>query len=96
MGDKDTGSAVYNIVAFCFDGQETAKQTLKEAKNAGALEGYDIVVQAIVEQNEKGKVHLKRAGQGRRRRDRGRRGGRSAGPHRRSRRACWPGRWAAR
>ena len=64
MGDKDTGSAVYNIVAFCFDGQKTAKQTLKEAKKAGALEGYDIVVQAIVEQNKKGKVSVKEPGQG--------------------------------
>ena len=64
MGDKDTGSAVYNIVAFCFDGQKTAKQTLKEAKKAGALEGYDIVVQAIVEQNEKGKVTSSEPGKG--------------------------------
>jgi uncharacterized membrane protein len=64
MGDKDTGSAVYNIVAFCFDGQDTAKQTLKDAKDAGALEGYDILVQAIVEQDENGKVHLSEPGRG--------------------------------
>jgi len=64
MGDKDTGSAVYNIVAFCFDGQDTAKQTLKDAKDAGALEGYDVLVQAIVEQDENGKVHLSEPGRG--------------------------------
>jgi len=64
MGDKDTGSAVYNIVAFCFDGQDTAKETLADAKDAGALEGYDIVVQAIVEQDENGKVHIHEPGRG--------------------------------
>ena len=64
MGDKDTGSGVYNIVAFCFDGQDTAKQTLKDAKQAGALEGYYVVAQAIVEQDEKGKVHIQEPGRG--------------------------------
>lgn len=64
MGDQDTGSAVYNIVAFCFDGKDTAKQTLKDAKSAGAFDGYDIVAQCIVEQNEKGKVHIHEPGHG--------------------------------
>ena len=64
MGDKDTGSGVYNIVAFCFDGRKTAKQTLKEAKKAGALDGYYTVVQAIVEKNKKGKVSIKETGKG--------------------------------
>jgi uncharacterized membrane protein len=65
MSDKDKGqAAVYNIVAFNFDGQDTAKQTLKEAKSAGALEGYDVVVEAIVEQDEKGKVHFQEPGHG--------------------------------
>ncbi|NIV37650.1 MAG: hypothetical protein GWN58_52015, partial [Anaerolineae bacterium] len=64
MGDKDTGSGAYNIVAFCFDGQDTAKQTLKDAKQAGALEGYYVVAQAIVEQDEKGKVHIQEPGRG--------------------------------
>jgi len=62
MGDKDTGSAIYEIVAFCFDGQKTAKQTFKNAKKAGLLDGYAIVVQAIVEQNKKGKVSVNEAG----------------------------------
>jgi len=64
MGDKDTGSAIYEIVAFCFDGQKTAKQTFKNAKKAGLLDGYAIVVQAIVEQNKKGKVSVNEAGRG--------------------------------
>ena len=64
MGDQDTGSAVYNIVAFCFDGQDTAKQTLKDAKSAGALEGYEIVAECLVSQNAKGKVHIHEPGHG--------------------------------
>ncbi len=64
MGDRDTGSAVYSIVAFCFDGQKTARQILREAKKARLLDGYAIVVQAIVEQNEKGKVSVRQPGKG--------------------------------
>jgi uncharacterized membrane protein len=63
MSDKDS-SAVYNIVAFNFDGKDTAKETIEEAKDAGALDGYDIVVEAIVEQDEKGKVHMHEPGHG--------------------------------
>ena len=64
MSKKDKGqAAVYNIVAFNFDGKDTAKETIKQAKKAGALDGYDIVVEAIVEQDEKGKVHLHEPGQ---------------------------------
>ena len=57
-------SAVYNILAFVFDGQDTAKQNLKDAKSAGAFEGYEIVAQAIVEQDPKGKVHFHEPGRG--------------------------------
>ena len=64
MGDQDTSSAVYNIVAFVFDGQDTAKETLKEAKSAGALDGYEIVAECIVDQNEYGKVHIHEPGHG--------------------------------
>jgi len=64
MGEQGTGSAVYNVVAFCFDGQKTAKQIFKEAKKAGLLDGYAIVVQAIVEKNKKGKVTVNEAGKG--------------------------------
>jgi len=39
-------SAVYNILAFNFDGQDTAKQTVKEIRSSGALEGYKIVADA--------------------------------------------------
>ena len=65
MSKKDQGqAAVYNIVVFNFAGKDTAKETIKEAKKAGALDGYDIVVEAIVEQDEKGKVHFHEPGHG--------------------------------
>ena len=62
--DKNQDSAVYNILAFTFDGQDTAKQTFKEAKSAGAFDGYYIVAQAIIEQDAKGKVHIHEPGHG--------------------------------
>jgi len=65
MGDQNTGSAVYyNIVAFCFDGRNTAEQILKEARKSAVSEGYKIVAQAVVEKNKKGKVSVKEAGKG--------------------------------
>ena len=57
-------SAVYNILAFNFDGQDTAKQTVEEIKYSGALEGYHIAAQAIVEQDPDGKVHIHEPGKG--------------------------------
>ena len=57
-------SAVYNILAFTFDGQDTAKQTVKDIKSSGALEGYKIDAQAIIEQDSKGKVHIHEPGHG--------------------------------
>ena len=64
MSSSSNGSAVYNILAFAFAGQDTAKQTLSDVESSGALEGYKIVAQAIVEQNEKGKVHIHEPGKG--------------------------------
>jgi uncharacterized membrane protein len=64
MSDQSESSAVYNILAFAFQGKDTAKQIVKEVKSSGALDGYDIVAQAIVDQNEKGKVHIHEPGHG--------------------------------
>ena len=64
MSEQDTSPAVYNIVAFCFDGRKTAKQILKEAKKRASLEGYKTVAQAIVEKNKRGKVSVKEPGMG--------------------------------
>ena len=57
-------SAVYNILAFTFDGQDTAKQTVNDIKSSGALDDYEIVAQAIIEQNPKGKVDIHEPGHG--------------------------------
>ncbi len=63
MSDKNK-SAVYDIVGFVFDGQDAAKENLKEIKSDGTLDGYKIKVQALVEQDEKGKVHIHEPGHG--------------------------------
>ena len=63
MGSKDS-SAVYNILAFKFDGQDTAKETVKEIKSSGVLDGYKIAAQMVVEQDAKGKVHVHEPGKG--------------------------------
>jgi uncharacterized membrane protein len=64
MSDKSESSAVYNILAFTFDGQDTAGQVVKEIKSSGTLDGYDIVAQAVVEQTPKGKVKVHEPGRG--------------------------------
>ena len=45
MSEKED-SAVYNILAFAFEGQHTAKTIMNEIKSSGALEGFDIVAHA--------------------------------------------------
>jgi len=62
--NSSSSSAVYKILAFNFDGQDTASQTVEEIKSSGALEGYYIVAQAIVEQDPDGKVHIHEPGRG--------------------------------
>ncbi len=64
MSDQDTSSAIYDIVALCFEGQNTANEIVKEAKSSGALDGYAILAQAVVEQDAKGKVHIHEPGHG--------------------------------
>jgi len=62
--EKKEKSAVFNIVAFNFAGKDTAKDTVKEIEKSGALEGQAIVAEAIVSQDEKGKVHIHEPGRG--------------------------------
>jgi uncharacterized membrane protein len=64
VSDNGGNSAIYNILAFTFQGQDTAKQTVKEIKSSGDLDGYDIVAQCVVEQDAKGKVHIHEPGHG--------------------------------
>ena len=58
MSKKQDSSAVYNILAFIFDGKKGADNVMKELKSSGALDGYKIQAECIVEQDEKGKVHM--------------------------------------
>jgi uncharacterized membrane protein len=62
--EKKEKSAVFNIVAFNFAGKDTAKETVKEIKKSGALDGQLVVAEVVVEQDEKGKVHFNEPGHG--------------------------------
>jgi len=64
MSNDNNDSAVYNIVALNFAGEDTAKQNLKTMKSAGDFDGYKIQAECIVSQNEKGKVHIHEPGHG--------------------------------
>lgn len=64
MSNDSDNAAVYNILAFTFDGQDTAGKLVKEIKSSGALEGFYIVAQAVVEKDAKGKVHVHEPGHG--------------------------------
>jgi uncharacterized membrane protein len=64
MSNDSNGSTVYDILAFVFDGQDTAQQTLDDIKDSGALDGFEIAAQCIVKQDDKGKVHIHEPGKG--------------------------------
>lgn len=64
MSKKNASSNVFNILAFTFKGQGTAKETIKEIKASGALDDQKVVAQILVEQDEKGKVHVHETGRG--------------------------------
>ncbi|MFN2136190.1 MAG: hypothetical protein ACK2UK_09565, partial [Candidatus Promineifilaceae bacterium] len=61
---KTEKSAVYNILAFNFEGEKTAEETVKEIKESGALDGQAIVAEAIVAVDDKGKPHIHEPGHG--------------------------------
>jgi len=64
MSKKETSSNVFNVLAFIFAGRETAKESVKEIKASGALDDQYVLAQIIVEQDEKGKVHVHETGRG--------------------------------
>lgn len=64
MSNKEASSNVFNVLAFNFVGKDTAKETVKEIKASGALDDEVIIAQIIVEQDEKGKVHVHETGRG--------------------------------
>lgn len=62
--DKKESSAVFNILAFSFEGEDTASETVKQIKKSGALEGQLIVAEAVVSVDAKGKTHIHEPGHG--------------------------------
>lgn len=64
MGNSNDTSAVYNILAFRFDGQKGASDAVKDLKSSGTLDGYKIAAECVVEQDAKGKVHIHETGRG--------------------------------
>ncbi|MCO5211490.1 MAG: DUF1269 domain-containing protein [Caldilinea sp.] len=64
MSKTQDSSAAYNILAFVFKGQKGASDAMKQLKSSGALDGYKIEAECIVEQDAKGKVHMHETGRG--------------------------------
>ena len=64
MSDNNNDAAVYNILAFNYAGENTAGKILGDIKASDALDGYYIVAQAVVEQDDSGKVHVHEPGKG--------------------------------
>ncbi len=64
MTQSDKDSPVYTILAFCFPERSTAGEVLKELKSNKKLEEYQIVAEAVVEVDEKGKSHVHQQGRG--------------------------------
>lgn len=61
---KKEKSAIYNVLAFTFEGEKTAGETVKEIKKSGVLDGQSIVVEAVVSVDAKGKTHIHEPGHG--------------------------------
>lgn len=64
MSNKKESSNVYNVLAFHFDGQDTAELLVKEIGSSGILDDYVILAKVIVSQDENGKVHFQETGHG--------------------------------
>ena len=64
MSESDTGKAVYNILAFNFEGQDSARQALRQIRQTGALDEYLIQARAVLEQDENGEVNVIEPGHG--------------------------------
>ncbi len=61
---KKEKAAIFNILAFTFEGQDTADDVVKQTKKSGALDGQVILAEVVVEQDAKGKVHFHEPGHG--------------------------------
>lgn len=57
-------ASAYSIVAFRFDGQDTAKENMRQIRLTGALDTFVVEARAIVEQDENGKIRVHEPGHG--------------------------------
>ena len=64
MTHQDNNSNVYTVLAFCFADRFTAGEVLKELKASKQLEEFNIVAEAVVEVDDKGKSHVHQHGRG--------------------------------
>jgi uncharacterized membrane protein len=55
---------VYRIVVLAFQGKDTAQKVVNDARNAGALEGFRVVTEALADRDEKGKLDVHQTGRG--------------------------------
>ncbi len=62
--EKKEKASIFNILAFTFEGKDTADDVVKQIKKSGALKGQVILAEVVVEQDEKGKVHFHEPGHG--------------------------------
>jgi uncharacterized membrane protein len=65
MADSPTPTGkVYRIVVLAFKGKETAQTVVNDARNAGALQGFRVVTEALADRDEKGKLNVHQTGRG--------------------------------
>ncbi|MGL4648823.1 MAG: hypothetical protein ACRC1H_05400, partial [Caldilineaceae bacterium] len=58
------GAEVYHILAFAFDGQKRAGDVVKQMKHSQKEFGYKVHAYAVIEMDEKGKLHIHEPGRG--------------------------------
>lgn len=64
MSEAEDNRPEYNILAFNFEGQNTAREALKQVRMTGALDEYLVQARAVLEQDENGEVHVIEPGHG--------------------------------
>jgi uncharacterized membrane protein len=58
------GAEVYHILAFAFDGQKRAHDVVKQMKHSQKEYGYKVHAYAVMEMDERGKLHIHEPGRG--------------------------------
>jgi uncharacterized membrane protein len=62
--NANASTTPYSIVAFRFDGQNAAREKLRQIKLTGALDEYGIEAQAVVDRDENNQIHVHEPGHG--------------------------------